>query len=72
MAFFSIQDPKLWKKIRTTNLIERRFRELRRRTRPMGVFSDKTSMERILYASLPMKTLKIKPEAPSLLSLNYL
>lgn len=35
---------------RTTNAIERRFREVRRRTRPMGVFSDRTSVERILYA----------------------
>ncbi|MBI5886285.1 MAG: transposase, partial [Deltaproteobacteria bacterium] len=34
----------------TTNAIERRFREVRRRTRPMGVFSDKTSIERILFA----------------------
>jgi len=38
------------KSIRTTNLIERRFKEVRRRTRPMGVFSDRTSMDRILYA----------------------
>jgi putative transposase len=30
--------------------IERRFREVRRRTRPMGVFSDRTSMDRILVA----------------------
>lgn len=35
---------------RTTNAIERRFVEVRRRTRPMGVFSDRTSMERILFA----------------------
>jgi transposase-like protein len=38
------------KKVRTTNAIERRFREVRRRTRPMGVFSDQTSMDRILFA----------------------
>ncbi len=38
------------KKGRTTNAIERRFREVRRRTRPMGVFSDRTSMDRILFA----------------------
>lgn len=38
------------KKVRTTNAIERRFREVRRRTRPMGVFSDRTSMDRILFA----------------------
>jgi len=36
--------------VRTTNAIERRFVEVRRRTRPMGVFSDRTSMERILFA----------------------
>ena len=34
----------------TTNAIERLFVEVRRRTRPMGVFSDRTSMERILFA----------------------
>src|SRR5919108_3903721 len=38
------------KAVRTTNAIERRFREVRRRTRPMGVFSDPTSMDRILFA----------------------
>jgi transposase-like protein len=38
------------KAVRTTNAIERRFREVRRRTRPMGVFQDKTSMDRILFA----------------------
>ena len=36
--------------VRTTNAIERRFREVRRRTRPMGVFQDRTSMDRILFA----------------------
>jgi putative transposase len=38
------------KAVRTTNAIERRFREIRRRTRPMGTFQDRTSMERILFA----------------------
>lgn len=38
------------KQVRTTNAIERKFREVRRRTRPMGVFQDITSMDRILYA----------------------
>jgi transposase-like protein len=38
------------KAVRTTNSIERRFREVRRRTRPMGTFQDKTSMDRILFA----------------------
>jgi transposase-like protein len=36
--------------VRTTNAIERRFREVRRQTRQMGVLSDRTSMDRILFA----------------------
>jgi putative transposase len=36
--------------VRTTNAVERRFREVRRRTRPMGTFQDRTSMDRILFA----------------------
>lgn len=47
---FRFKDLAFRKAIRTTNHIERRFKEVRRRTRPMGVFSDKTSMDRILYA----------------------
>ncbi len=70
LAFFRIQDPSLWKKIRTTNLIERRFRELRRRTRPMGVFSDKTSMDRILYAVFAHENFKNKAGGPFLLALT--
>jgi putative transposase len=42
--------PEQRKRVRTTNAIERRFREVRRRTRPMGVFQDRTSMDRILFA----------------------
>jgi transposase-like protein len=37
-------------RVRTTNAIEQRFREVRRRTRPMGTFQDRTSMDRILFA----------------------
>jgi transposase-like protein len=47
---FQFTDPAFRKAIRTTNHIERRFKEVRRRTRPMGVFSNKTSIDRILYA----------------------
>jgi transposase-like protein len=50
LAFLRCPDPTWRKAARTTNAIERRFREVRRRTRPMGTFSDRTSMERILYA----------------------
>jgi len=40
----------LWKQMRTTNLIERSFREVRRRARPMGVFENPASMERIIFS----------------------
>jgi len=38
-----------WKKVRTTNAIERTFREVRRRTRPMSCFENPMSVERIVY-----------------------
>ena len=50
LTCFQFDDPDFRKAISTTNAIERRFREVRRRTRPMGVFSNRTSVERILYA----------------------
>jgi len=50
LTFLTFKDRSWRKTIRTTNAIERRFREVRRRTRPMGVFSDRTSVERILFA----------------------
>jgi len=40
------------KKVRTTNAIERCFREVRRRTRPMSCFNNDASCERIIYAVL--------------------
>ena len=43
-------------KVRTPNAIERRFREVRRPTRPMGTFQDKTRMDRILFAVFLTKT----------------
>ena len=38
-----------WQKVRTTNVIERAFREVRRRTRPMSSFSNTESCDRIIY-----------------------
>ena len=38
-----------WKKVRTTNPIERAFREVRRRTRPMSCFQNSNSIERIIF-----------------------
>jgi len=37
------------RQIRTTNYIERVIRELRRRTRPMGSFAEKSSCDRLFY-----------------------
>ena len=50
LTCFRHKTPAERKAVRTTNAIERRFREVRRRTRPMGVFQDRTSMDRILFA----------------------
>jgi putative transposase len=45
------QFPKaLWRKLRTTNVIERRFVEVRRRTRPMVCFVNIHSVDRIIFA----------------------
>jgi transposase-like protein len=40
----------LWRKLRTTNVIERCFVEERRRTRPMVCFVNVESVDRIIYA----------------------
>ena len=49
LAFFSF--PKhLWRKLRTTNIIERCFVEVRRRTRPMVCFVNVHSVDRIIYS----------------------
>lgn len=50
LTCFGFDDKLFRRRIRTTNAIERVFREVRRRTRPMGVFENRTSVERILYA----------------------
>jgi transposase-like protein len=59
------------KAVRTTNAIERRFVEVRRRTRPMGVFSDRTSMERILFAVFIHENYKQKVSTPFLLTQTF-
>jgi putative transposase len=50
LQFFAFKDKKWRQATRTTNAIEREFVEVRRRTRPMGVFYDKASIQRILFA----------------------
>jgi putative transposase len=49
LSFFSFPQH-LWRKLRTTNLIERCFVEVRRRTRPMVCFVNVESVDQILYA----------------------
>jgi putative transposase len=41
---------KLWKRLRSTNVIERLFVEVRRRIRTMCAFTTQQSCERILYS----------------------
>lgn len=57
LAFLELPLPKkhralIRKRIRTTNVIERSFREVRRRTRPMSCFNNDESVNRIIYAIL--------------------
>jgi putative transposase len=56
--------------VRTTNAIERRFREVRRRTRPMGTFQDRTSMDRILFAVFTHENKSQGVSTPFLLTQN--
>ncbi len=55
----------LWRKLRTTNLIERCFVEVRRRTQPMVCFVNVHSVDRIIYSifqrfNLEWKNLTLK------------
>lgn len=58
------------RKVRTANAIERRFREVRRPTRPMGTFQDKTSMDRILFAVFSHENKSQSVSTPFLLTHN--
>lgn len=51
LAVFAMPEP-LRASLRTTNLIERAFRELRRRLRPIGALPDRRSADRILYGQV--------------------
>jgi putative transposase len=51
LNFFSVPRAQ-WKKVRTTNVIERAFREVRRRTRPMSSFTNPASCDRIVFGVL--------------------
>ncbi|OGZ17911.1 MAG: hypothetical protein A2494_03765 [Candidatus Lloydbacteria bacterium RIFOXYC12_FULL_46_25] len=49
LNFFKEPKP-MWKKLRTSNIIERCFREVRRRTRTMSCFNNQDSVQRIIFA----------------------
>lgn len=38
-----------WRKMRTTNAVERAFRDIRRRTIPMSCLQNPNSVDRIIY-----------------------
>jgi transposase-like protein len=70
LSFLVFKDHSWRSATRTTNAIERRFREVRRRTRPMGVFSDRTSVERILFAVFTYENKLQEIATPFLLTQN--
>jgi putative transposase len=49
LTFFSYPE-QMRVTLRTTNIIERSFKEVRKRTRPIGCFNNVQSCERIIYA----------------------
>ena len=64
-------DKELWKSIRTTNILERAFREVRRRTRPMNnFFTNEASANRIMYGISQMLNKNWKDKSPKLISAN--
>lgn len=70
LTCFRYKSPDKRRAVRTTNAIERRFREVRRRTRPMGTFQDRTSMDRILFAVFTHENKSQGLSTPFLLTQN--
>ncbi|MGQ0665143.1 MAG: IS256 family transposase, partial [Pseudomonadota bacterium] len=70
LTCFRYKTPAERKAVRTTDAIERRFREIRRRTRAMGVFFDRTSMDRILFAVFTHENRNQGVNTPFLLTQN--
>ncbi len=72
LAFLAVPDESSRKLVRTTNAIERLFREVRRRTDPMGVFYDRTSLERMMFSVFTYHNQQQGSGAPfSLVTQNY-
>ena len=64
-------DKELWKSVRTTNILERAFREVRRRTRPMNnFFTNEASANRIMYGISDMLNQNWKDKTLKVISTN--
>ena len=63
-ARFRYPPPDGRRRVRTANVVERRFREVRRRTGPVGTFRNRPSMERVPLAILPHQNEYERTAAP--------
>jgi transposase-like protein len=64
LAFFSFH-PTLWRKLRTTNITERVFVEVRRRTRPMVCLVNVDGVDRIIFSIFQRFNLELaQPHSP--------
>lgn len=64
-------DKELWKSIRTTNILERAFREVRRRTMPINnFFTNEASANRIMYGISDMLNKNWKDKTLKVISTN--
>lgn len=59
LSFFDVPRAH-WKMVRTTNAIERAFREIRRRTKVIGAFPCDQSIERVMYGVMAYLNAKWK------------
>jgi len=48
LSFYGLEE-RVWRRVRTSNPIERFIREIRRRTRPMGGFVNAESCKRLTF-----------------------
>lgn len=70
LSVFRFAAPKWRKAARTANAIERCFREVPGRTRPMGIFAERTSIERVLFAVFTRENCNQGVGIPFLLTQN--
>jgi len=64
LSFYAVNEAD-WRRVRTTNAIERVFREVRRRTRPMTCFTNAASCDRIIYAIVQALNVRQARRSPS-------